>query len=119
MTEDIAAYSITVLSILCFKLALIWAGVAVVRMGYELLIRGITGGFTFKGEFSGAKADLVSASPGLLFALLGIVLLTAGAVIDKPFSMERTTEQTPQKSAKPSDPAPKLPTDPPGFKEKS
>jgi hypothetical protein len=117
MNDDVVAYLVTALSILAFKLALIWAGVNVVRMGYELLVRGVSGEFKFKGEFSGSKADLVSASPGLLFALLGVLLLTAGAVIDKPFSIQWTNQDAAQQPAKPAKAPPSLPPEPPGRKE--
>ena len=51
-------------------------GYLIVRLGYVLLVKGVTGEFRFKGEwFKGAKADLVSVSPGLMFAVLGAVVI--------------------------------------------
>lgn len=91
---------ITVFSILVFKLAALIIGYLVVKMGYELLVKGITGEFKFKGSIAGGKADLVSASPGVLFLLLGIVLMGAAIVKDKPFST--STAITPPSSSTPT-----------------
>lgn len=120
MSDEVIAYLITVTPILIFKLVLIWAGVAVVRMGYELLLRGVSGDFKFQGGFHGVKADLVSASPGLLFAFLGVVLLAIGASVDKPFSMEMESANAggSHMKGKGVTVPPPLPTNPPGIKEK-
>ena len=56
----------------------LFVGYLIVRLGYNLLVKGVTGEFRFKGEwFKGAKADLVSVSPGLLFALFGAAIILA------------------------------------------
>lgn len=117
MSDEATYYLMTIVPILLFKLALLWAGVSIVRMGYELLLRGVTGEFKFQGGFSGAKADLVSASPGLLFALLGVVLLAIGALSDKPFSMETTTAGNTSSYDEKSSTPPPFPSKPPGLKE--
>src|ERR1019366_1482778 len=46
-----------------------------IRMGFVLIREGAKGGFTFKANLVGLKADLASVSPGLLFVLLGICLM--------------------------------------------
>lgn len=117
MSDEATYYLMTIVPILLFKLALLWAGVSIVRMGYELLLRGVTGEFKFQGGFSGAKADLVSASPGLLFALLGVVLLAIGALSDKPFSMEVKTLHNSPPGQEAGTAPPPFPSKPPGLKE--
>lgn len=49
------------------RIAAIAAGVYVVWMGRDTMIRGITGDFKFEGAFGKLKG----ATPGLLFVLLG------------------------------------------------
>lgn len=93
MGQPIEMHLTTVLSILLFKLSALIIGYLVTRMGYELLVKGISGEFQFKGSISGVKADLVSASPGLLFLLLGVVIMGTAILKDKPFST--TVQNTP------------------------
>lgn len=83
---EIGLHLITVLSILAFKMSALIIGYLVVKLGYELLVKGITGEFKFQGEIAGGKADLVSASPGLLFLLLGVLLMGTAVLKDNPFS---------------------------------
>ena len=70
-----------VLKLVCFLL-----GYGVVRLGAELLREGVKGEFKFKGSFVGAKADLISASPGLLFLLLGVALIAYAMWVPKEIS---------------------------------
>ena len=88
--EQLALYEhvVSVLSILVFKLAVLAVGYLLSKLGYLLLVQGITGQFKFKGDFQGVKADLVSASPGTLFVVLAIVLLVTVVWVDKPTSNE-------------------------------
>jgi hypothetical protein len=57
------------------KVTLFLLGYLVVRLGYRLLDAGVKGEFKFQAAWSGLRADLASASPGLLFLLLGVVLM--------------------------------------------
>ena len=50
-------------------------GILVIGLGYRLFVRGVSGQFQFKSDLRGFKADLVSAGPGLLFALLGAFIV--------------------------------------------
>jgi hypothetical protein len=117
MNNEYILFSMTVVPILVFKLAVLWAGVSVVRMGYDLLLRGVIGEFKFQGGFKGVKADLVSASPGLLFALLGVILLAIGTLTDKPFSIDLTSTTHSQTTPRDITAPPPLPINPPGIKE--
>ncbi|MEF8733343.1 MAG: hypothetical protein V5B40_16005 [Candidatus Accumulibacter meliphilus] len=117
MTQAFLSYMLTVASILLLKLALVWAGVKIVQMGNDLLRRGVSGEFKFNASLSGAKADLASASPGLLFALLGAIVLIAAVVIEKPASIYigATGEQTVNSGA--ASP-PEISESPPTLKER-
>ncbi len=88
--EELALYEhvVSILAILLFKLAILIVGYLLAKLGYLLLVQGITGQFKFKGEFQGIKADIVSASPGTLFIVLAVVLLVIAVRTDKPTSSE-------------------------------
>ena len=71
------------LKALCFVL-----GYLIVRIGADLLRQGIKGEFKFSGTLTGAKADLKSASPGLLFLLLGVALIGYAMWVPKTIFVE-------------------------------
>ena len=58
-------------------------------MGHDLLEKGVKGEFKFKGSISGARADLASASPGLLFLLLGVILIGYAMALNKGVQIVR------------------------------
>jgi hypothetical protein len=68
--------------VVIFKLVVITLGYKVIKLGYDLLLKGVKGEFKFSGSAGGAEANLQSASPGLLFILLGCVVISI-AVIEK------------------------------------
>lgn len=72
-----------VLKLTCFLL-----GYLIVRTGADLLREGISGTFKFKSSLVGVKADLVSASPGLLFLLLGVLLIGYAMWLPKEIPFE-------------------------------
>jgi len=74
----ISLFLIVLLKIVCFIL-----GYLTVRLGYQLISSGAKGEFKFSARVSGAGADLVSVSPGLLFLLLGIFLIGVAMTVDK------------------------------------
>lgn len=43
-------------------------------LGYRLFLIGATGGFKFSASLEGWALDLVSAAPGLGFALFGMII---------------------------------------------
>ncbi|REL30107.1 hypothetical protein [Thalassotalea euphylliae] len=85
MDKDISMHLITVGFVFFFKITTLLVGYLICRLGYDLLIKGVSGEFKFKGKLKGAKADLVSASPGVFFVFLGVVLLSVAVFVDKPF----------------------------------
>lgn len=107
--EQLALYEhlVSVFSILVFKLAVLVVGYLLAKLGYLLLVQGITGQFKFKGNVQGMKADLVSASPGTLFIVLAVVLLVVAVWVDKPVSSEVShPKNSSEQSDKPRLPAP-------------
>lgn len=85
MSEAVGLHIITVASILTFKLGVLIVGYFVMKLGHDLFIKGVTGSFEFKGSWVGARADLVSASPGLFFILMGTFLVAVGIVSKNDF----------------------------------
>lgn len=116
-SQAIWYHVVTVVSLVLFKLVVLVVGYLIARLGYELLVKGVTGQFQFKTEFKGSRADLVSASPGLFFILMAAILIAIGILKDKPFAttvtvrgLQSGTEHTGEpmrESAKPALPEPK------------
>ena len=72
-------FSLVILEkIVCFVL-----GYLTIRLGYLLIASGAKGDFKFGAKLGGLKTDLVSVSPGLLFVLLGSVLIGFAIHVDK------------------------------------
>jgi hypothetical protein len=65
--QDIYYHVVTVGGLLPFKLAVLFVGYLIARLGYDLLIKSVTGEFKFHTEVKGTKADLVSAFPAAFF----------------------------------------------------
>ena len=76
------------LKVICFLF-----GYLIVKIGAQLLRDGVTGEFKFKTEFPGLKGDLASASPGLLFLVIGAGLI--GYAMYLPKSIEYETVDAP------------------------
>jgi hypothetical protein len=97
-------YLIFILKIVCFIL-----GYGIVYLGYKLIKNGVEGKFNFTSHFSGAKLGLVSSSPGLLFVLLGSLLMIYAIYVDKSVYAEinpgignKFDEPIPETNATPS-----------------
>lgn len=76
-------------SVLALKITAFIIGYKIAKLGYDTLIKGITGDLDF--GFSSGKAisaRLKSASPGTFFVLLGVALIAWGLFVDKPFESE-------------------------------
>ena len=69
---------VTAITIWSYKVVSLLIGYLFVKLGYKLLVKGVTGEFKFQGEIKGIKADLVSASPGLFFILMGTIIVGIG-----------------------------------------
>jgi hypothetical protein len=71
--EWLFAYGLFLL--FAIKITALILGFLTIRMGAMLIKTGALGEFKFSTSFGGAKADLASVSPGLLFVVLGIGLI--------------------------------------------
>lgn len=78
----------SIITNLVIRLAAIFAGVFVVRLGHDSLLKGVKGDF----EFDGKWAKLKGSSPGLLFVLLGCIII--GWALQATHSGDRVTEIT-------------------------
>jgi len=63
-------------------------GFGIVFLGYKLLKAGVKGEFTFRGEWLNNNVDLASASPGLLFVLLGVILMSYAIFSERYINIE-------------------------------
>jgi hypothetical protein len=63
----------------------------VVKLGHDTLVKGIKGDFRFASDGQGMKVALESASPGLLFVILGVGLGAWAITVDKPLGVEFNT----------------------------
>ncbi len=70
------------LKIVCFVI-----GFLIVRIGAELLREGVKGEFKFGGSAGNGNVNLTSASPGLLFLLLGVILISYAMWVDKDITL--------------------------------
>lgn len=77
------------ISVLILKITAFIIGYKIAKLGYETLIKGITGELDF-GFSSGTmiSTKLKSASPGTFFVLLGAAIIAWGLFISKPFELE-------------------------------
>jgi len=70
--------------IVILKLTYCFVGYLIIKVGASLLREGVKGDFKFNAKLQGVKADLVSASPGLFFALLGAFVICYALFVNKP-----------------------------------
>ena len=95
------------MKIVCFVL-----GYLTVRLGHQLISSGVKGEFKFSASLGGTKADLASVSPGLLFVLLGILLIGYAMGVEKVVRQQLPGQSiappplTPPSSPFPSDSGP-------------
>jgi hypothetical protein len=115
MSEATIQHLISISFIWSYKIIALIIGFLFAKLGYKLLIKGITGEFKFSTEFKGAKADLISVSPGTFFILMGAIIvgvsLYKGLVVEPVYN--QTTNFSKQESVKENDKKPYLPKVPP------
>lgn len=69
---------VILMKVICFIL-----GYLTIRLGYKLISSGVKGEFKFSAKLGGVKTDLASVSPGLLFVLLGVLLIGYAVYVEK------------------------------------
>ena len=78
MSDTVWFHVITAITLSTYKIAVLVIGYLIIRLGYSLFMKGVTGEFKFSAEFKGAKTHLISASPGLFLILMGTIVLGIG-----------------------------------------
>ena len=71
--------------VILLKGVVFWIGYLTVRLGYNLVREGVRGEFKFRAEWVGLKGGLASVSSGLLFVLLGVILIGYAIGVSKDF----------------------------------
>ena len=82
------AYLLTFAMIIVMKIVCFVLGYLIIKLGYNLIKSGVQGQFKFSTNFAGFKADLASVSPGLLFVLLGVLLMGFAMYVEKEASLK-------------------------------
>lgn len=76
-------YLINMILVFIYKITTIIIGYFIIKLGYKLIRDGIKGKFKLSASYSGLKADLYSASPGILFIVLGVFLISIAIFSNK------------------------------------
>jgi hypothetical protein len=105
MTPEVA-YLISFGMVIVMKIVCFILGYFTIRLGYKLITSGVKGEFKFSAKLGGAKTDLASVSPGLLFVLLGVFLIGYAMYIDKGVELKYKPKN---KIEKPIPPIPGVP----------
>ena len=119
MTPDIINNLLTNLFVWSYKIACLIIGYLFAKLGYRLFLKGVTGHFKFHSEIKGIKADLVSASPGTFFILMGTIIIAVTlyrglSVEDIPLNPpQRQTINQLEGAYRPKTQKPTLPPTPP------
>ncbi len=106
MTAE-ATFLIGFAMIIAMKIVVFILGFLTIRMGYKLISSGVEGKFKFAAEIGGVKADLASMSPGLLFVLLGVMLIGIAVYVDKPIKVKNESIGTESNEGEITDSPPK------------
>ncbi len=101
----------SVLTVGVEKILALFLGYRIVRLGYDALVSGIQGKFDLGGKVkSNFEFKFVSASPGLLFVLLGAALIGWALYVPKPVNLpDLKIQAQPPNAAAPSRPITQMP----------
>jgi len=77
-----------------FKTVCVAAGAGSIYLGYDLFIRGVTGAASISINAKSVGGQLLNASPGLFFAIIGAVVIVAAIL--RPVDV-RSSSQTPKR----------------------
>jgi|RhiMetdeSRZDD1v2_1073273.scaffolds.fasta_scaffold251112_3 hypothetical protein len=85
-------YIVSIIAVFAMKITCFLLAYLTIRLGHSLIVAGVKGEFKFSANFAGAKADLASVSPGLLFVVLGIALAVFAIRVEKPVRQDITVK---------------------------
>lgn len=114
-TQSLIAYLVSLALVILMKSLCFILGYLTIRLGYELIATGVKGEFKFAASLSGAKADIVSLSPGLLFVILGVSLIGYAIYVKNPVAV--TLSPSLASSSIPALPQPPEPNELPSEKK--
>jgi hypothetical protein len=110
VTDEALRHLLPMFFVWSYKVVALAVGYLFARLGHSLFLKGVTGEFKFHVEAKGAKADLISASPGLFLILMGAIIVSVGLYkglafevtqTSAPMVNEVTEPESPQRPAKP------------------
>lgn len=96
--ESIELIKVNLLYIFVIKVLCLLLGFIIVWLGFKLILLGAKGEFKFSTDSKGIKARLESSSPGLLFVLLGVLLMCYALFVKK--ELENTYQTNESRKAK-------------------
>jgi hypothetical protein len=114
-TQALIAYSVSLALVILMKCLCFILGYLTIRLGYQLIALGVRGEFKFAASLGGARADLVSLSPGLLFVFLGVLLIGYAMYLEKPVTV--TLPRSLESHSIPALPQPSVPNELPSEKK--
>jgi|GEM_PF-2818544 len=86
-------YTISFALIILLKIVCFILGYLTIKLGYRLINSGAKGQFKFSAKIGSIKGNLASVSPGLLFVLLGVILIGYAMYVEK--GVEQNLSYTP------------------------
>ena len=107
-SQSLLVYCLSLALIIVMKIVCFILGYLTVRLGYQLIASGVKGEFKFAASLGGLKTDLASVSPGLLFVLLGVLLIGYAVYVKKEVDLHLPSTRTAQ--ATETRPAPPVPS---------
>ena len=94
---------VSIFAVVAIKLTAMIAGYKIVALGHDTLVKGIKGEFDLSGSAGGSnRVTLKSTSPGLLFVLLGTLLIGWSIFVEKPITYHEEIKTTSIVSDKPA-----------------
>jgi len=95
-TQILLLYAVSLGLVIVMKIVCFILGYLTVKLGHQLISSGVKGEFKFAASLGGLKADLASVSPGLLFVLLGILLIGFAVHVKKDVDLKLPSPQAAQ-----------------------
>src|SRR5687767_8905974 len=86
--DEYRIVSIAIISNMLIKVICFWIGYLTIKLGHKLMTDGIKGEFKFSANYNGIKGGLLSSSPGLLYLLLGIILIGYAMSVTKTIEFD-------------------------------
>ena len=103
-------YTLHTIAAVVFEIAHLTTGILLCVLGKSLLEKGIKGDFLGEGEVVSKKFRLVTASPGIVFLIAGLVVITTAVFTQTEFVQIAAPTGAPADESAKSTPPPGAPT---------